>query len=156
MHHFSPNRPSSDLVAKPQFFPHPCKVIGAHRIGGARFCRAISDIFEPVGYLYPPRLCTGQNAWRLVAEGWDRLIGRFRIFTGQHIVNDALHFMRWNIQRLVLWRAGGSEEHTSELQSLMRISYAVFCLKKKKKNNTNNRTNNQITARYEYKYNNIT
>src|SRR3546814_4095875 len=30
-----------------------------------------------------------------------------------------------------------SEEHTSELQSLMRISYAVFCLKKKKKKRTN-------------------
>src|SRR3546814_3155897 len=29
-----------------------------------------------------------------------------------------------------------SEEHTSELQSLMRISYAVFCLKKKKQTNT--------------------
>src|SRR3546814_1791586 len=29
-----------------------------------------------------------------------------------------------------------SEEHTSELQSLMRISYAVFCLKKKKHTNT--------------------
>src|SRR3546814_7461054 len=29
--------------------------------------------------------------------------------------------------------AGRSEEHTSELQSLMRISYAVFCLKQKKK-----------------------
>src|SRR3546814_8750843 len=29
-----------------------------------------------------------------------------------------------------------SEEHTSELQSLMRISYAVFCLKKKKNQNT--------------------
>src|SRR3546814_6019744 len=29
-------------------------------------------------------------------------------------------------------RIGRSEEHTSELQSLMRISYAVFCLKKKK------------------------
>src|SRR3546814_3406600 len=29
-----------------------------------------------------------------------------------------------------------SEEHTSELQSLMRISYAVFCLKKKKNNHT--------------------
>src|SRR3546814_1626804 len=29
---------------------------------------------------------------------------------------------------------GRSEEHTSELQSLMRISYAVFCLKKKKRN----------------------
>src|SRR3546814_4682191 len=34
-------------------------------------------------------------------------------------------------------RACKSEEHTSELQSLMRISYAVFCLKKKKKKNTN-------------------
>src|SRR3546814_10043029 len=37
-----------------------------------------------------------------------------------------------------------SEEHTSELQSLMRISYAVFCLKKKKKSayqNTRNRKN---------------
>src|SRR3546814_3838204 len=30
-----------------------------------------------------------------------------------------------------------SEEHTSELQSLMRISYAVFCLKKKKQNHVN-------------------
>src|SRR3546814_9809903 len=34
---------------------------------------------------------------------------------------------------------GRSEEHTSELQSLMRISYAVFCLKKKTKN-TNKKT----------------
>src|SRR3546814_9526925 len=33
-----------------------------------------------------------------------------------------------------------SEEHTSELQSLMRISYAVFCLKKKKKTQTRNNT----------------
>src|SRR3546814_3857141 len=37
-------------------------------------------------------------------------------------INAAPHAMR-------------SEEHTSELQSLMRISYAVFCLKKKTKNN---------------------
>src|SRR3546814_9063548 len=39
---------------------------------------------------------------------------------------------------------GRSEEHTSELQSLMRISYAVFCLKKKKKHT------------YQYKHNNTT
>src|SRR3546814_5187553 len=42
---------------------------------------------------------------------------------------------------LRVWREAGivvarSEEHTSELQSLMRISYAVFCLKKKKTPNT--------------------
>src|SRR3546814_9665644 len=34
-----------------------------------------------------------------------------------------------------------SEEHTSELQSLMRISYAVFCLKKKKKTYYSNKEN---------------
>src|SRR3546814_2689489 len=42
------------------------------------------------------------------------------------------------LSSMVLFPAGGcgrgrSEEHTSELQSLMRISYAVFCLKKKNK-----------------------
>src|SRR3546814_1494632 len=44
------------------------------------------------------------------------------------------------------WRklfAARSEEHTSELQSLMRISYAVFCLKKK---NTNNNTSSTQTT----------
>src|SRR3546814_8493953 len=40
--------------------------------------------------------------------------------------------------------AGRSEEHTSELQSLMRISYAVFCLKKKKTTNRP-RTKNKDT-----------
>src|SRR3546814_5681579 len=38
-----------------------------------------------------------------------------------------------------------SEEHTSELQSLMRISYAVFCLKKKKTKNINRHTNQHRT-----------
>src|SRR3546814_9948577 len=37
-------------------------------------------------------------------------------------------------QRRKLYRAMRSEEHTSELQPLMRRSYAVFCLKQKKKN----------------------
>src|SRR3546814_3286974 len=47
---------------------------------------------------------------------------------GQHAPNDDRH---------------RSEEHTSELQSLMRTSYAVFCLKKKKQKQTtqNNYTN---------------
>src|SRR3546814_3188737 len=58
--------------------------------------------------------------------------GRF-----QALLDDARLFGRdWGF-RLADTR---SEEHTSELQSLMRISYAVFCLKKKKytTNNTNN------------------
>src|SRR3546814_4094875 len=43
-------------------------------------------------------------------------------------------------QLWIMWGQGASrsEEHTSELQSLMRTSYAVFCLKKKK--NHNNRS----------------
>src|SRR3546814_1622952 len=55
-----------------------------------------------------------------------------------HLVDRNLHAQ----QRAVLRAHGGffqlgrrSEEHTSELQSLMRISYAVFCLKKKKRKN---------------------
>src|SRR3546814_9643917 len=43
-----------------------------------------------------------------------------------------------------------SEEHTTELQSLMRISYAVFCLKKKKPNHSapNNSTNSPNIHRH--------
>src|SRR3546814_4678212 len=42
-------------------------------------------------------------------------------------------------------RATRSEEHTSELQSLMRTSYAVFCLKKKTHDNNNHNTAKQPT-----------
>src|SRR3546814_1099908 len=42
-----------------------------------------------------------------------------------------------------------SEEHTSELQSLMRISYAVFCLQKKKNTKTLNAAANSLTSNTE-------
>src|SRR3546814_7954719 len=49
----------------------------------------------------------------------------------EQVVRQPVHvFHRFRIDRLCLGER--SEEHTSELQSLMRISYAVFCLKKKK------------------------
>src|SRR3546814_8074733 len=47
-----------------------------------------------------------------------------------------------SLPRLGRQRTARSEEHTSELQSLMRISYAVFCLKKKN-NNGQSRNQNQ-------------
>src|SRR3546814_10796721 len=50
------------------------------------------------------------------------------------IIDDEL----WEAVRAEMERrsiSNRSEEHTSELQSLMRLSYAVFCLKKKKKQN---------------------
>src|SRR3546814_10383710 len=52
------------------------------------------------------RLCGGSAAWQPVVR------------------------LRPGLRHELSWR---SEEHTSELQSLMRISYAVFCLKKKKR-----------------------
>src|SRR3546814_6336001 len=55
----------------------------------------------------------------IMAEGWHDAA-----FCAQHVADLDL-----------LREAVRSEEHTSELQSLMRISYAVFCLKKKTKNN---------------------
>src|SRR3546814_4919267 len=61
------------------------------------------------------------------------------------VVRDALHVQFARLvhvtdriarrQRATVDFGGRSEEHTSELQSLMRISYAGFCLKKKNKNN---------------------
>src|SRR3546814_7030376 len=53
----------------------------------------------------------------------DELLVRIETLTAEKTALAALR-LAGNIQR--------SEEHTSELQTLMRISYAVFCLKKKK------------------------
>src|SRR3546814_10486215 len=57
----------------------------------------------------------------LAVDGkWERVDGV------EHLIANRLHDMTHMLGAL------RSEEHTSELQSLMRISYAVFCLKKKK------------------------
>src|SRR3546814_6456090 len=50
------------------------------------------------------------------------------------------------VARLIEPTGGRSEEHTSELQSLMRISYAVFCLEKNTTTESTNNTDNQNTG----------
>src|SRR3546814_10397276 len=65
----------------------------------------------------------------------------------------------WN-PGIAIWRSrksDRSEEHTSELQSLMRISYAVFCLKKKKtdKKPHQTHTNKQMKDQIIYIYTRI-
>src|SRR3546814_3710321 len=52
---------------------------------------------------------------------------------GATVVRESADFALNAARRRALLLQFRSEEHTSELQSLMRISYAVFCLKKKKK-----------------------
>src|SRR3546814_3904237 len=69
----------------------------------------------------------------------------------QHLTPTTLYFLSVSspsvhpllqrlLVRLIIWGSDRSEEHTSELQSLMRISYAVFCLKKKTKTQHNGHT----------------
>src|SRR3546814_9651867 len=53
--------------------------------------------------------------------------------TSATALNNALGVTSKQFGEPRIFGASRSEEHTSELQSLMRISYAVFCLKKKKK-----------------------
>src|SRR3546814_3824983 len=64
----------------------------------------------------------------LVKEG--RQVFRYDTFGDEIKWTDQLR-----MNEVISTAVSRSEEHTSELQSLMRISYAVFCLKKKKKEN---------------------
>src|SRR3546814_5344653 len=51
---------------------------------------------------------------------------------------DVVEEVGKDVVRFIMLTRRRSEEHTSELQSLMRSSYAVFCLKKKKKDEQRN------------------
>src|SRR3546814_10245816 len=74
---------------------------------------------------------------REVAAGRDILEPLHRLFERKAARRGERHGAEAELLKVVFPndREARSEEHTSELQSLMRISYAVFCLKKK--NNTN-------------------
>src|SRR3546814_10414363 len=74
---------------------------------------------EPVALFADSRLQPAQRAHRRTSFGWS---------AGPAVVGP-------QPLRQGLFPEPRSEEHTSELQSLMRISYAVFCLKKHKNNN---------------------
>src|SRR3546814_1361371 len=66
------------------------------------------------------------NAYHFVFVIRDDLISEVREYCCSYLVEDCFGEFNPNNPQ-----ASRSEEHTSELQSLMRISYAVFCLKKK-------------------------
>src|SRR3546814_7886312 len=86
--------------------------------------------YEPVWAIGTGRTATPADVAKVHAEIRRLLVGlvgegaeKVRILYGGSVKPD-------NARELLR-----SEEHTSELQSLMRISYAVFCLKKKKEHN---------------------
>src|SRR3546814_4078008 len=72
----------------------------------------------------------------------DEVIARARAAGVARQVVPAIHAAGWPKLRDICAGTNGlrSEEHTSELQSLMRISYAVFCLEKQKTDRTSQQT----------------
>src|SRR3546814_5497997 len=95
------------------------------------------DTRDPCGICADPTrdtklLCVVEEVadlWALERSGAFK--GRYQVLGGTLSAIDGRGPDQLNMGRLVA-RATRSEEHTSELQSLMRISYAVFCLKKHK------------------------
>src|SRR3546814_10326436 len=91
----------------------------------ARLTPPIAKMLEmdvPVG--------AGTDATRVAS--YDPWVSLYWLTTGKTLGGMPLYG-----EENVLDRETRSEEHTSELQSIMRISYAVFCLKQKTKPNTN-------------------
>src|SRR3546814_2161390 len=77
------------------------------------------------------------SGWLVAGSASHRTYGAF---IGGKTRTILLPMLLWNLLALLIISGGAyaeflkrSEEHTSELQSLMRISYAVFCLKQKTK-----------------------
>src|SRR3546814_10694835 len=152
--HPSPTRRSSDLVEAQRVRPKLLRALdpshirlgqhlacrrgdviqGVDRVVGVEF-RAIVEIhvvpeLELHGGLVDP-LERLREQW-LVFEGLD--VAEHEHVPNHPVDNDDLADVAVEGVDGVDFPGCRSEEHTSELQSLMRLSYAVFCLKKKKKN----------------------
>src|SRR3546814_8945246 len=98
--------------------------------------------FLPAAWLLT-LICIGSFHWLYPVYGW----GPFMYFFWFKVLSMGLVWYATNQYRRQTYYYYRSEEHTSELQSLMRISYAVFCLNKKINYNTTE--NNHITNRHQ-------
>src|SRR3546814_10769693 len=123
MTHSFPTRRSSDLVEAPVhgFEAAIHKPFFQNAGQRAKLVGFVAEIHGQVGMLP-----VGQNAQALE-------VGALPVDLFQGIGSGlGLDLFHGKILAVFLFDLDRSEEHSSELQSLMRISYAVFCLKKKK------------------------
>src|SRR3546814_8859781 len=95
----------------------------------------------------PPRSTRTDTLFPYTTLFRSRLTTNWDIARGTGLLSPLRNMWRLRSGMEMFW-ADRSEEHTSELQSLMRISYAVFCLKKKKRIKKSNKVCN-ITKKYE-------
>src|SRR3546814_1055775 len=100
--------------------PGPARDVAAHHQDDAELAQRMGEAEHDRGEVAPERERRGDGEEGIERRGAQRRGGLERA---------AADRLERALQRLDDER---SEEHTSELQSLMRISYAVFCLKKKK------------------------
>src|SRR3546814_7093755 len=128
---------SSDVCSSDLHCPLP----GAHPPGMQRRIAIVGTMPRAIIEAAPHRCVAakpqfGEHRRRIGAEAIaPRAIGGG--LDAEAIADRIAH--RAHLRALQIRRQVRSEEHTSELQSLMRTSYAVFCLQKnKKKNNTHN------------------
>src|SRR3546814_7684208 len=111
--------------------------------GGAKPPAPRTNLYDDVTHRIVAELEAGRFPWvqpwgrtGIAAPGLPRNALTGRSYSGVNILIlwGTVIEQGWPPQSWLTFRQR-SEEHTSELQSLMRISYAVFCLKKKKHNN---------------------
>src|SRR3546814_3435181 len=88
-----------------------------------------TDTLFPYTALFRATGSTNGEEW--IANGTNWAEQRFSPIKQIDVSNVSRLGLAWSAE-ILLAPGNRSEEHTSELQSLMRISYAVFCLKKKK------------------------
>src|SRR3546814_3246639 len=126
-----------------------CEYYRQRAVSGLIFTEATSVSPQGVGYPDTPGIWSHKQ-----------VLGWRKITRAVHDKGGKIFLQLWHVGRVSdpeYLNGQRSEEHTSELQSLMRISYAVFCLKKKKKNhkskminhtrNENSHTDQKTTQR---------
>src|SRR3546814_8274115 len=118
----------------------------------------------------PPHKGVGGTPMSHLTQSHSDLLARSRRIAGQvgaveralladkdcaeilHLVAAVRGAVNGLLDEIIVHHLERSEEHTSKLQSLMRISYAVFCLKKKK-HNTRHINSNHTTKKLQRHYN---
>src|SRR3546814_3048867 len=105
---------------------------GGPSLQRSRYARGLRDRALGVQFGGHVRASDHLNTDRSGLQWRHQVAPRFLAGTHHHVVHGEPLLAALDAHAQAVVR---SEEHTSELQSLMRITYAVFCLKKKKKNN---------------------